>query len=172
MSFLAEEERDDLPLVNALRDDVRRWRDVGLGERERNDEEAAAALVARGSRAAAVLLPARGSGDDHLPAGDSGARKEAALDAEADAGRFQRAEPRAQPAPEEWVAKVAQHPKLADIPNEAGLEADPSLRLQDGNGQRQDGRHGDAHFLGVLQSRARSRATRGFRGARWWSART
>src|SRR5256886_3060856 len=26
MSLLAEEERDDLPLVNALRDDVRRWR--------------------------------------------------------------------------------------------------------------------------------------------------
>ena len=29
MSFLAEEERDDLPLVNALRDDVRRWRASG-----------------------------------------------------------------------------------------------------------------------------------------------
>ena len=29
MSFLAEEERDDLPLVNALRDDVRRWRAGG-----------------------------------------------------------------------------------------------------------------------------------------------
>ncbi len=29
MSLLAEEERDDLPLVNALRDDVRRWRNSG-----------------------------------------------------------------------------------------------------------------------------------------------
>jgi type III restriction enzyme len=29
MSFLAEEERDDLPLVNALRADVRRWRESG-----------------------------------------------------------------------------------------------------------------------------------------------
>lgn len=29
LSGLAEEERDDLPLVNALRDDVRRWRDAG-----------------------------------------------------------------------------------------------------------------------------------------------
>ena len=29
MSLLAEEERDDLPLVNALRDDVRRWRESG-----------------------------------------------------------------------------------------------------------------------------------------------
>jgi type III restriction enzyme len=27
LSFLAEEERDDLPLVNVLRDDVRRWRE-------------------------------------------------------------------------------------------------------------------------------------------------
>ena len=29
MSLLAEEERDDLPLVNALRDDIRRWRKAG-----------------------------------------------------------------------------------------------------------------------------------------------
>jgi type III restriction enzyme len=29
LSFLAEEERDDLPLINALRDDVRRWREAG-----------------------------------------------------------------------------------------------------------------------------------------------
>lgn len=29
LSLLAEEERDDLPLVNALRDDVRRWRESG-----------------------------------------------------------------------------------------------------------------------------------------------
>jgi type III restriction enzyme len=29
LSLLAEEERDDLPLVNALRDDVRKWRDAG-----------------------------------------------------------------------------------------------------------------------------------------------
>src|ERR1700759_3644874 len=29
MSLLTEEERDDLPLVNVLRDDVRRWRESG-----------------------------------------------------------------------------------------------------------------------------------------------
>jgi hypothetical protein len=29
MSLLAEEERDDLPLANALREDVRRWRESG-----------------------------------------------------------------------------------------------------------------------------------------------
>jgi type III restriction enzyme len=29
LSFMAEEERDDLPLVNALRDDVRRWHRAG-----------------------------------------------------------------------------------------------------------------------------------------------
>jgi type III restriction enzyme len=29
LSLLAEEERDDLPLINALRDDVRRWRESG-----------------------------------------------------------------------------------------------------------------------------------------------
>jgi type III restriction enzyme len=29
MSLLAEDEQDDLPLANALRDDVRRWRESG-----------------------------------------------------------------------------------------------------------------------------------------------
>ena len=29
LTLLAEEERDDLPLVNALREDVRRWRESG-----------------------------------------------------------------------------------------------------------------------------------------------
>src|SRR5439155_13727228 len=29
MSLLAEEERDDLPLVNLLREDVRKWREAG-----------------------------------------------------------------------------------------------------------------------------------------------
>ena len=29
LELFAEEERDDLPLVNLLRDDVRRWRDSG-----------------------------------------------------------------------------------------------------------------------------------------------
>jgi type III restriction enzyme len=29
LSLLAEEQRDDLPLVNALREDIRRWRQSG-----------------------------------------------------------------------------------------------------------------------------------------------
>src|SRR5258708_2754551 len=52
---------------------------IGLGECERDDEETAQALVAPRSRgAAALLLPGRGGGDDHLSAGDSGARQETA----------------------------------------------------------------------------------------------
>ena len=29
LAFMAEEDRDDVPLVNALREDVRRWRQAG-----------------------------------------------------------------------------------------------------------------------------------------------
>jgi hypothetical protein len=55
LSPLAEEERDDLPLVNALREDVRRWR--ASGWENASHEEAAAPLVARGSRTAANPTP-------------------------------------------------------------------------------------------------------------------
>ena len=41
MSLLAEEERDDLPLVNALRDDVRRWRKAGWPNARFNPESEA-----------------------------------------------------------------------------------------------------------------------------------
>ncbi len=41
------------------------------------------------------------------------------------------------PRPLEWVAKVAQHPKLADIPNEAGLKAIPryACKMATGSGK-------------------------------------
>ena len=41
------------------------------------------------------------------------------------------------PRPDEWVAKVAQHPKLADIPNESGLKAIPryACKMATGSGK-------------------------------------
>jgi type III restriction enzyme len=41
------------------------------------------------------------------------------------------------PRPEEWVAQVAQHPKLADIPNEAGLRPIPryACKMATGSGK-------------------------------------
>jgi type III restriction enzyme len=136
MSFLAEEERDDLPLVNALRDDVRRWRAV-TGKTPARRRRNCCAIGARRPWATAVLLPGRGGGNDHLLEGDSGARQEAALDAQADAGRFQDAQPGINPRPQDWVAKVAQHPKLADLPNEPGAKAIPryACKMATGSGK-------------------------------------
>ena len=45
-SLLAEEERDDLPLVNALRDDVRRWRNAGWPNASPTTKRLYEALVA------------------------------------------------------------------------------------------------------------------------------
>ena len=67
ISLLTEEERDDLPLVNALRDDVRRWREADYRGASQCHSRAAAILGARRPAPAAILLPARGGRDDHLP---------------------------------------------------------------------------------------------------------
>ena len=47
MRFVQEEQRDDLPLVNALRDDVRRWRESKLPKRNQSDAGTAAPLDTR-----------------------------------------------------------------------------------------------------------------------------
>ena len=47
MRFIQEEQRDDLPLVNALRNDVRRWRSSELPKRNQCDTGTAAPLEAR-----------------------------------------------------------------------------------------------------------------------------
>ena len=88
MSLLAEEERDDLPLVNALREDVRRWHDRA-GE---NASETTKTLFRHWWRedrgAAAVLLPTGSRRDDNLSARNLCSRKRNALEAEADPGGF------------------------------------------------------------------------------------
>jgi type III restriction enzyme len=123
MSLLAEEERDDLPLVNALRDDVRRWRE----SKWENASETTKQLLRhwwREDRARRLFfcqieavetviylreILAQGKKPRWNP--------KLTLDdyRELCAGR--------NPRPQEWVAQVAQHPKLVDVPNEAQLKS-------------------------------------------------
>ena len=123
MSFLAEEERDDLPLVNALREDVRRWRAGGW----ENASETTKKLLRhwwredRGRRlffcqveAVETIIYLR----EILALG-----KKPRWTPKLTLEDFNTLGQGRNPRPEEWVAKVAQHPKLADIPNEAGAKA-------------------------------------------------
>ncbi len=123
MSFLAEEEREDLPLVNALRDDVRRWRASGW----ENASETTKKLLRhwwredRGRRlffcqveAAETVIYLR----EILAVG-----KKPRWTPKLTQEDFNTLNQGRNPRPQDWVAKLAQHPKLADIPNEAGVKA-------------------------------------------------
>jgi type III restriction enzyme len=123
MSLLAEEERDDLPLVNALREDVRRWRESGW----ENASETTKKLLRhwwredRGRRlffcqveAVETIIYLR----EILSLG-----KKPRWTPKLTLEDFRTLEQGKNPRPHEWIAKVAQHPKLADIPNEAGAKA-------------------------------------------------
>ena len=117
-SLLAEEERDDLPLVNALREDVRRWRDSGW----RNSSETTRRLLRHWWRedrtrrlffcqleAVETILYLQ----EILALGKRTSWRLRLARDEVEALREGR-----NPRPLEWVTTVAQHPKLADFPNE------------------------------------------------------
>jgi type III restriction enzyme len=121
--LFAEEERDDLPLVNALRDDVKRWRESGW----ENASETTKKLLRhwwredRGRRlffcqveAVETIVYLR----EILALG-----KKPRWTPKLTLDDFNILGQGKNPRPEEWVARVAQHPKLADIPNEAGVKA-------------------------------------------------
>ena len=118
MSLLAEEERDDLPLVNALRDDVKRWRESGW----ENASETTKKLLRhwwREDRTRRLFfcqieavetiiylreILAQGKKPRWTP--------KLALEEFNTLGEGQN------PRPHEWITKSrAEHPKLADIPN-------------------------------------------------------
>ena len=120
MSLLAEEERDDLPLVNALRDDVRRWRNSGW----QNASETTKKLLRHWWRedrprrlffcqleAVETVVYIR-----EILAMGKNLRWKPRLDLD----EFRLLEQGHNPRPQEWVAQIAQHPKLADFPNEPG----------------------------------------------------
>jgi type III restriction enzyme len=120
LAFMAEEDRDDLPLVNALRGDVRRWRESGW----RGASETTKALLRHWWRedrlrrlffcqleaAETVIylreMLAQGRRPQFTP--ELSLQDHAALMAAQN------------PRPLEWVTRVAQHPKLADLPHGEG----------------------------------------------------
>ena len=118
MSLLAEEERDDLPLVNALREDVRRWRKSGW----ENASETTKTLLRHWWRedrtnrlffcqleAAETIIYLR----EILALG-----KKPRWNPKLTLEEFDILCQGKNPRPQEWLTRVAQHPKLADIPNE------------------------------------------------------
>ena len=126
MSIFMEEQRDDLPLVNALRDDVRRWRESGW----RNASETTKKLLRHWRREdrtrrlffcqleaveTVIYLQEIVSSNRR-----TGWRPKLTQD---DFELLMRGE---NPRPREWIAEVAQHPKLVDIPQDPSV--DPIIR--------------------------------------------
>jgi type III restriction enzyme len=120
--LFAEEERDDLPLVNTLRDDVRRWRDSGW----ENASEITKKLLRhwwredRGRRLFFCQVEAVETViylQEILALG-----KKPRWTPKLTLEDFNALGHGRNPRPHEWVAKVAQHPKLADIPNDHGVK--------------------------------------------------
>ena len=136
-SLLAEEERDDLPLVNVLRDDLRRWRKAGwpgasqttkklLRHWWRPDRARRLFFCQLEAVETVVYLRemlARGRKPRWTP--KLGVRDFELLDA----GR--------NPRPGEWVARVAQPPRLADAPHGNGGRAIPryACKMATGSGK-------------------------------------
>ena len=136
-SLLAEEERDDLPLVNVLRADVRRWREAGWPGASQTTKkllrhwwrpDRARRLFFCQLEAVETIiylreLLARGRKPRWTP--QLGVRDFELLNA----GR--------NPRPGEWVARVAQPPRLADAPHGNGGRPIPryACKMATGSGK-------------------------------------
>lgn len=118
LEMFAEEERDDLPLVNALRDDVRRWREAGwrnasvttkklLKHWQRQDRPRRLFFCQLEAVETVIYLQEILAANRRLPWRMKLARSE-----------FEKLRQGLNPHPEDWIAKVAQHPKLVDAPLE------------------------------------------------------
>lgn len=137
MSLLAEEERDDLPLVNALRDDVNRWHDSGW----ENASETTKRLLRhwwRGDRGRRLFFCQVEAVEtivylQEILAQGKKPRWTPKLGVEEYLALCQGKNPR----PEEWLTKIAQHPKLSDIPHESGLKPIPryAAKMATGSGK-------------------------------------
>ena len=122
ISLLAEEERDDLPLVNALRDDVRRWRASGW----RNASETTKKLLRhwrREDRTRRLFFCQLEAVETVIYLQEiltlnkrTGWRPKLTQD------DFELLLGGENPRPHEWIAEVAQHPKLVDIPQDPSAE--------------------------------------------------
>jgi len=123
LAFMTQEESDDLPLVNALREDVRRWRASGW----RGASETTKTLLRHWSRedrarrlffcqieAAETLIYLR----EMLAQG-----REPQFTPQLRLADHDKLMAGQNPRPLEWVTTVAQHPKLTDRPHESGMQA-------------------------------------------------
>ena len=116
--LLAEEERDDLPLVNALREDVKNWRESGW----RNASQTTKRLLRhwwREDRNRRLFFCQIEAVEtiiylEEILASGQRTRSRQQLTTE-DYFALRRGE---NPRPNEWVAQVAQHPTLADVPED------------------------------------------------------
>lgn len=123
LGFMAEEDRDDLPLVNALRDDVRRWRKSGwLGASETTktllrhwsrDDRLRRLFFCQIEAAETLIYLREMLAQGRVP------RFTPKLSLQDHRALMEGVSPR----PDEWKANVAQHPKLVDQPHEAGWAA-------------------------------------------------
>ena len=124
-SLLAEEERDDLPLVNALREDVRRWRGTGW----RNASETTRKLLRhwwREDRARRLFFCQLEAVETILYLQEILAvGKRTSWRPKLAREEFETLRAGRNPRPLEWVTTIAQHPKLADFPNEPDLSPIP-----------------------------------------------
>ena len=136
-SLLIEEERDDLPLVNELRDDVRRWRKAGWP----NVSQITRRLLRhwwREDRSRRLFFCQLEAVETIIYLRELLAR-----------GRTPRWRPKLNlreyallceghnPRPETWTARVAQHPKLADFPHQPGARPIPryACKMATGSGK-------------------------------------
>jgi type III restriction enzyme len=122
LSFLAEEERDDLPLVNVLRDDVRRWRDSkweGATETTKSllrhwwREDRPRRLFFCQLEAVETVIYLR----ELLAVG-----KRPRWNPKLSLDEHQLLMEGKNPRPDDWKAKIAQEPRLIDIPLEQGSQ--------------------------------------------------
>ena len=123
-SLLTEEEQDDLPLVNELRDDVRRWRKAGWPNVSHTTrrrlrhwwrEDRSRRLFCQLEAVDTIIYLRKLLERDRTP------RRKPKLTVELFALLGEGCNPR----PETWTAQVAQHPKLADIPHQASVRPIP-----------------------------------------------
>ena len=152
MSLLAEEERDDLPLVNALREDVKRWRESGWENAAETTkqllrhwcrEDRARRLFFCQIEAAETIIYLR-----EILAQGKKPRWTPKLMPDEYRALCQGENPR----PNEWITTVAQHPKLADIPNEEGLKPIPRYACKMATGSGKTVLMAMLDFMGFLQS--------------------
>jgi type III restriction enzyme len=121
--FMAEENRDNLPLVNALREDVRRWRQSqwkGASETTKTllrhwwrEDRPRRLFFCQLEAAETVIYLREMLAQGRVPQ----FKPQLSL---ADHAALMAGE---NPRPQEWVAKVAQHPRLADRPHGDGHQA-------------------------------------------------